>query len=414
MKSDKRYFILQLKRTLRYFLTMFISTTILVFSIAFLASVMLEKEASSEKKMKVQVGLVGDTSNTYLEFGLFALRHIDSSRFAIDIIEMSETEAVERMGNGTLNAYIIIPENFAEQLEMGINTPITYVTCNGAMGLTSFLMIEIAEEISKLITGAENMIFAVQNYGYRYRIKEAYQNETVELLFFQVVNSLVARTELFEIDVTGISGGVTLVEYYLCALTIVFLLFLGIAFCHIYVKKDMTMTKILVSRGCTPGRQIVGEYSSYLLLIGASFFVAAGYVGGLYLIFKEQIVEMIDLQWDKVSLFLTGILPVVILITAVQFLLFSAVPDVVSSILLQFVFVFGMGYVSGCFYPMSFLPEVVQEIGNILPIGTAMQYLQKTMLEQSAWRELIRMVIYFVVVMGMAVLLRKRRTENEE
>lgn len=414
MKTNNRYFLLQLKRSLRYFWTMFISTTLLVLSLALLASVMLEKEALSEKKIKTQVGLVGDTSNTYLEFGLFALQHIDSSRFTVDIIEMTEEEAVERMENGTLNAYIIIPEEFAEKLEMGINTPITYVTCNGAMGLTSFLMMEIAEEISNLVTDVENMVFAVQNYGIRHRIREAYQDETVESIFFQVVSSLIDRTELFEIDVTGISNGVTLVEYYLCALTVVLVLFLGIAFCHIFVKKDMTMSKILVSRGCTPARQIVGEYVTYLLLIVTSFLFACVYVGGLYSVFQDQLKGMIDLDESKITLFFAGLLPVILLVTAVQFLLFSAVPDVVSSILIQFVFVFGMGYLSGCFYPVSFLPEFVQNLGGVLPVGAAMRYLQKTILGQMAWKELILMIFYFAGAIGVAILLRKRRTENEE
>jgi len=149
-------------------------------------------------------------------------------------------------------------------------------------------------------------------------------------------------------------------------------------------------------------------------LIGTSFLLACAYVGGLYAVFERQISEYIDLSREKLGLFLAGMVPVILLVTAVQFLLFSAVPDVVSSILFQFVFVFGMGYLSGCLYPVSFLPEFMQTVGGVLPVGVAMKYLQKTMLGQSARIEFLFMALYFTGAIGLAILIRKRRTENEE
>ena len=84
------YFLSQLKRIKRVLPAIMIMTLLLVGCILLIAGGMLQSDSSSEKKQKVQVGLVGDISGSYLGFGITALQHLDSSRFAIEFIEMEE------------------------------------------------------------------------------------------------------------------------------------------------------------------------------------------------------------------------------------------------------------------------------------------------------------------------------------
>lgn len=416
MEKYRRYFMLQLKRISHFLPTTFLASTLVLACVVLLAATMAEKNNTSEHKVKIQIGLVGDTSNEYLEFALFALRHLDSSRFAVTIIEIpEEEEARQRMINGTLSAYIVIPDNFADLLEYGINTPVTYVTSNGATSVSTLIMVEIADEVSGIITDAENMLFAVQEFGHLYRIPKAYQDETVEQLFYQIMEDVLARHTLYELEETGISQGLSFTEYYVCALTVFYILLTGISCCHMYVKRDMAQNRILQSKGYGCGMQLLGEYGSYLLVVLFDVAVAAGYLFLLVQIAGESLEDILDSSLAEcIPALLLSLVPVILLISALQFCLFEAVSDVVSGILLQLLFAVGMGYLSGCFYPVSFFPEAMQKISGILPVSAALQFVEKSMLKQNVWKESVWMLAYFVGALGVSLLIRKEKMENGE
>lgn len=413
MEKYRRYLRLQLKKVSHFLPIMFLTATLLIACVGFLAVTIYEKNNSSENKLKVKIGLVGDTSNEYLEFALFALRHLDSSRFAIEIIEIQEEEeARQQMNNARLSAYIVIPDNFADLLEYGINTPITYVN-SGATNVSTLIMVEIADEVSQIITDAENMLFAVQHFGYLHELPEAYQDETVEQLFFQIMDNVLARHQCYDIELCGISDGLSLVEYYISALAVFYILLMGISCCHMYVKRDMARNRILQSQGYGCGMQLLGEYGSYLLVVLFDVALAVGYVFLLFWIAKEPLVGLIEgLSEGGLPALFFSLVPVIFLISALQFCLFEAVSDVISGILLQLVFAIGMGYLSGCFYPVSFFPDVMQRISDVLPVGIALQFVQKNLSGQNAWKELVWILVYFAGALGIAFLLRKGKTEK--
>lgn len=412
MEKAKRYTILQLKRILRFLPTLLITCTVLVLALTFFASILLNREITSDRRKKVQVGVVGDTSNSYLEYGLFALKHMDSSKYSIDIIELTEDEAKARMNRGTLNAYIIIPDQFAELLEQGINTPITYVTCDGAAGITSIIMGEVAEEISGLITEAQTMINSVQRYGYLNDLSQTCQEDIVETLFYRVFDLLLNRTELFDISLSGTENGLSLIEYYVFALMMVYLLFFGISCCHIFVKKDMTMTKLLMSKGYGKWRQLFGEYITYFVYLFISFLIALFFLESIFYLIAPQLSDLIKFPELDFLEVLLSMIPVLVLISAIQFLVFELVSDVISGILLHIFLALVLGFVSGCFYSVSFLPEMLQNLGNILPVGVALRYLQRNYLGQSVIKELLLMSCYLVMVFIITVLVRHEKIKR--
>ena len=76
---------------------------------------------------------------------------------------------------------------------------------------------------------------------------------------------------------------------------------------------------------------------------------------------------MDDLTW--------ALLPVVFMASAMHFMIYETVKNPVANLLLQFLGVLGMSYVSGYIYPASFFPERMAALGRALPTGTAFEYL---------------------------------------
>ena len=148
MTRFRIYLLAQMKRVKKALPAVLIMTLLLTGCIALISKVMLMADSSSEKKQKVQIGLVGDISGSYLGFGISALQHLDSSRFAIEFIEMEEEEARDRLNHGTLSAFVIVPEGFVEAAVRGENMPLTYVSTSGSLRLGSMIMNELVNTIS--------------------------------------------------------------------------------------------------------------------------------------------------------------------------------------------------------------------------------------------------------------------------
>lgn len=404
MKNTKifyAYFTAQCKRIIKIFPSVMVTTVILVCGLTLLAAALFQLENAQEKKQKVEIGLAGSMEGSYLGFGIQALQSLDSSRFAIDFLEMSsETEAKEALERGELSAYVLIPDGFVDALVRGENRPVTYVTSPGAAGIGSMVMNELVETISDLITESENGIYGAQRF-LREQGREDIYWEASDRLYLRYLDFILGRELVYKIELTGVSGGLTVIEYYTCSIIILFLLFWGIAAAPFQIHREFYIFKLLRAKGLSAGWQILAEYGAYILLLSGSFLPIMILVGAVAA--RTEFV-MFDSQ-----LWVLGILPVILLFAAMQLVIFEWITNPVTGALIQFLGALGLGYLSGCFYPVTFFPAGVQLIAPFLPTGAAMEYSGKMMLGSTAYGELVVMGLYGAGFLLAAVLLRKRR-----
>lgn len=394
------YFTAQCKRIIKIFPSVLTTTIILVCGLALLAAALLQIEAAQEKKQKVEIGLVGSTEGSYLGFGIQALQSLDSSRFAIDFLEMgSEREAKDALEKGEVSAYVMIPDGFVDALVRGENIPITYVTSAGAAGIGSMVMNELVEIISDLITESENGIYGTQRF-LREQGREDIYWEASDRLYLRFLDFILGREQVYELELTGVSGGLTIIEYYTCGIMILFLMFWGIAASPFLVRKEFYISKLLRAKGLSAGRQILAEYGAYTLLLSGAFLVVTALAGIL-----ASRAEMIVLSLPQWYIYM---LPIILLFAAMQLLIFEWIPNPVTGTLIQFLGALVMGYLSGCFYPVTFFPAGIQMLAPFLPTGAAMEYSGRMMLGTAAFGELAVMTLYGAAFFLAAVLLRKR------
>ena len=395
------YFAAQCKRIMKIFPSVLLTTVILVCSLALLAAALFQLETTQEKKQKVEIGLVGSTEGSYLGFGIQALQSFDSSRFAIDFLEIdSEKEAIEALEKGELSAYALIPDGFVDALVRGENMPITYVTSAGAAGIGSMVMNELVETISDLITESENGIYGAQRF-LREQGREDIYWEASDRLYLRYLDFVLGRELVYEIELTGVSEGLTVIEYYTCSIMILFLLFWGIAAAPFLIQREFYFFKLLRAKGLSAGWQILAEYGAYVLLMFGSFLLVMILAGTATM--RVELVILSPLLWSL------GMLPVILLFAAIQLVVFEWIANPVTGALIQFLGALGLGYLSGCFYPITFFPAGVQLLAPFLPTGAAMEYSGKMMMGSAAYGALAVMGLYGVGFLLVAVLLRKRR-----
>lgn len=387
----RRYLIAQCKRIIKLFPALLAATAVLVCCLGVLAAVLLQADAGQERKQMVEIGLVGSTEGSYLGFGIHALQSIDSSRFAIDFLELESEETAKRaLEKGELSAYVLIPDDFVENLVNGNNVPATYVTSAGAAGIGSMVMNEMAQVISDVITESQNAVYSTQRLLREQGRQDIYR-EATDRLYLRFLDLILGRELIYELELTGVSGGLSMMEYYICGISLLFLLFWGIAAVPLLGSRNAAASKLLCVKGLSAGRQILAEYLSYIVLLYGCFLVAAG------------LFAVNALGW------LLGMLPVVLLFAAMQLLVYEWIPDLVTAVLAQFLITVGLGYLSGCFYPITFFPAEIQLLAPLLPTGAAMRYSGKLLTGQAFWGELTVMGLYGAGCLSLAILIRKRR-----
>ena len=408
MARFRIYLLAQMKRVKKALPAVLIMTLLLTGCIALISKVMLIADSSSEKKQKVQIGLVGDISGSYLGFGISALQHLDSSRFAIEFIEMEEEEARDRLNHGTLSAFVIVPEGFVEAAVRGENMPLTYVSTSGSLRLGSMIMNELVNTISSLLTESQNAIYGMQNYLVHNGMSDIYWQATDEL-YLRFLDFILGRTTVYELELTGLSGNLSMIGYYLCGFTVLFLLLWGIAGSPLYIKKDHALPALLSSKGQNTLSQMAGEFVAYFVLMATSFLLVIVLVA-----IAMGLTGFTLPEWEREGIgilfgFYVKMLPVAAVICAMQLLLFELTSDMVSGILLQFLCALSLGYLSGCFYPISFFPESIQMVQPLLPTGVAVNYGGNLLMEESTAIEMVLLLGYLLLFLVLATAMRKRK-----
>lgn len=409
MKDFRNYIRIQMKRVLRALPAILIPTILLagIVALFFLTIRGIDEDAADKKK--VEIALVGDLSDPYLKLSIYALEHLDPIHYTVTFLPMSEKEAVQKLDRGQITAYAVIPEGLVESVMRGENKKITYVTAGGSAEMVSILIRELMESMSAILVETQNSVYGMQRFLRECGMEDQLQQATDEF-DLRYVNLFLDRAAVCEVQEVGLANELSLQGYYVCAMLLLFLMLWGIACSPLFVKEDLTFQKFLLARGQKLWIQVAGEYVSYLTLMAVSVFVIAVILAaGLY--FTELPVP----EWEKggsESLLLLAVqaIPVMALLSAFQLFLFELVSGIVNGVLVQFLGAVCMGYLSGCFYPVSFLPEGMQRISAFLPSGMSLKYLDVCMAgQEEAFRYLIGMGMSLFLFLWLTMLVRERK-----
>lgn len=409
MGSFMNYIRIQIKRVGRSLPAVLLPAVALVGIAALLCQMIWSMSEDSADKKKVEIALVGDLSDPYLKLGMYVLEDMDPVHDTVTFLPMSEEEAIQKLDRGQITAYAMIPEGLVESIMRGENKKVTYVAAGGSAEMVSVLVRELLEAVSTFLVETQNSVYGMQRILEKCGMEEQIQAATVEF-DLRYMDLFLNRAQIYEVKEIGLSNELSLQGYYVCSILLLFLLLWGIASSPLFVKKDLAFQKLLRAGGQKVWMQVTGEYVAYVLLMAVCVLaIAAVLAAGI------RAVQVPVPEWEAAGqgeLFLLAVraLPVMAMISAVQLFLFELVTGIVSGVLLQFLSAVCMGYLSGCFYPISFLPSGIQKISSFLPSGIGLRYLDACMPGQAgAGRELPGIVISALLFLGLTMAVRKQK-----
>ncbi len=408
MRRFFAYFGLQLKRAARL-LPRMLAVTLLLAVLTAMVSLVLDRVGEEDLSTKmIRIGVAGDEGEEILDRALELLGSVDSSRFSIRFERMEETEGRRLLRQGEVNGLVLFPEGFAQALWRGEQLPVTYATNTAGSDAGSLMTREIVVSVSGLILETENAVYGAQDLV-RDKLPGKDPYDAGDRLVYRYATAILDRARLFELEKLGAADSLSLPGYYLCGVSILFVMLWSISCSPLFSRRSKELGQILGAEGLGAFGQVLCEFLSFFLLL--LFAMAAAGLLAFVLLGRFGIVipELQAREGELLSL-LPGLLPPALLLCALQYLLYELSASAVSGILLQFLSAAVQGYLAGCFYPNSFFPEGLRRLGALLPAGVGMEYLRCRLLDlppERAW-----VWGYFAVFLLLSLLLRRRRNRS--
>lgn len=374
----KQYFWLQCKRLGRYLPGTFMVVLILLGGLAGVLGMTMDQQAQKEENHKFSIGVVGPMDDPLLQVGVEAIRNYDSSQLAMELISMEESQAKKDLAMGRISAYIVVPEGFVENVLSGTVLPLRFVSTVGSSGMSSIVQQELTDAISQVLLDAQKGVYGMyQVTGER----GLYRASGMDKMAVKYAEYVLARDQLYRVQVLGIGDGLDLRAYLLCGFLVLFLMLSCLPFASLLIRRDVALGKMLTARGRSAFLQTACDFGSYALGYVIMVLVAAC----LGLCLPEL------RTFGKVLLYA---LPAAVLAASFSYFLYSLANDLIGGVLLQFFATLGMCFVSGCLYPVFFFPSGVQKMAAWLPAGVARQSLAAAVTGQVDWWSMAVLIGY--------------------
>lgn len=408
------YFYMQIKRVMKILPALLTVNLLVCGGIGIVAVQFLQNNVLAGNRQKYQMGIVGEIGESYAGLQFYVLiKNMDDSRFMIDLHRMTEKEAENALRRGQLTAYIRIPDGLVEALERGYNDKVVveYVLPEGQEGLTGIMMNDLVGVVSTLIAHGQSTVYGMQSILTEHG-KSALWHEATDRLYIRLVDMVLGRTKICSMEILGMANGLSATGYYFCSILIFFLLLLGITNSSIFTHRSGELPRLMAARGIGAVKQVAGEYLAYVCLMvfcmAGIFLVMGILLGGGSL----QIAEWGRMGAEPLYGFFIKMLPIAAMLAAMQYLLYELVTGIVSGILIQFICSIAMGYLSGFFYPVSFFPDTVKRIGELLPTGIALRYADVSLAGDGSLPMCLGIFLYLLLFLGLSVMARKYRIQR--
>lgn len=349
----------------------FAMVLLFLFLCAFGAVSSARKKESAEGAVKIKVGIVGSLDDTYIDIGLFALKHFDSSKYYVDVLTLEEEEAQQMLSDGRLAGYVRVPEGFAKAALGGDEVSLDYVCADSPATLVPQLMNEVVAVISDYVTGSQNGIYAFMDLCRDQGIPHSEYSSSVDILAAKYLKTILARDGVWTVNEGLPSGQLGFSQYYGCALVLAVIMLAGIALSPVMIREDMSYCRLLRFRGMNAASQVAAEYAPLFLLLWA---VCTAAVIAAVLYGAEGIGA------DCVL----GIIPALLTVSAMQFFLYEISGSVIGGVFLQLLCTVSMALASGFIFPFGGLPETVRTFAAVLPARVAFESLSSCITGETA------------------------------
>ena len=343
--------------------------------------------------VKIAVATPGDGSMSKMALRL--LQGMDSIKVVCEFELTDEEEAREGVYTGKYGAAIVLPENFYEGVNTGVNPPALILVPEDMTGsLKNFG--DLLEASVSLVDTVEGGIYAVTDAYYVYGMtvsKTDMENYLTNISFDTLLN----RIKFFDEELETSLDVDNLISYAVVSACLLILMVTCTGFAYLYSKRTRAVEYILKRNGIGPVKKgFVRLFAMMLqLIVIYLLFTLIVYIASRFMIVSDN--EAIVLAGKSLKDALDvlksfgNILPVLLGMCGFTHFVYSLLGSREDSGLILLIVFMIMLIVGGCIVPSVFLPDSIESLGAYLPAALW----RNDIFSGGLARELIMGVLFF-------------------
>ena len=307
---------------------------------------------------KIRVGIVSMEDERLSGMLVDFVRSMDSMKENCSFEMMEEAAAYEGLEDGSIYAAVILPEGLVDGIMNGQNIPAKVVFSSSHSGVETDVFRERAQGGGRLLATAKAGIYAADELCLMMEHRE-WIGETEGYLNKAYLQYALNRDRVFRTVEVQATGSYSLVQYYCCALLLVFLSFVGLTLARFSEGKKTAVCGVMEARGVARRWQLSIDVLAYTIVFTLSGMIPA-------VIFLQGMSQKADFK----VITLSGISGLFLVLFAMGLLIRCLVMltgNHTAGLGVSFLILFVMMTGSGLFIPSAFLPPAVERVGNCLP-----------------------------------------------
>ncbi|MDE6568693.1 MAG: ABC transporter permease [Lachnospiraceae bacterium] len=355
-----------------------------------------------QKQSVIQIGITADPEEPYLDWMIQTIESMKDLERSCHFEFVSETEGMKRLQAGDYTALFLIPPDYIRSLIAGEEAILRIRFCQGQATIADFLVKELGNAASQIMLDTQAGIYAMQDI-YRENHWENMSKDELSLNI-RYLQKVLNRREIYayeEIPVTGTTADRT---HYFAVAILCFLTALGFTCTAVLHREPHVFVKKLELCGLRDWQQLLAKetamilcFSGIYLFLSLLLTALSTRISGFHSLLHQNTDSSLH------SMLLTGgkllaIMPVLFVICAYILWIYEICPNNMSSILLLFVSFIGLSYLSGYFYPLSYLPDSIRQISAYLPTSVILNYSYHILCGIGHWRDLLGILAYSMIL----------------
>lgn len=305
----------------------------------------------------IKVAIVDNDNSTASKLLLSSFTSNKNFSNFVNIDVCTRTEAKEKFNSNLLTGIIEIPKNFSDSLLSMENLPLD-MTLNSEEPLKSSILKNVMQGYSRIIGAVEIGVSSVDYYMDKHNIDPEQKEKVNTYLSRDLIFTALGRSSFFAYEPHNDIPSTTSIEYYVIAIAVLLLMYIGIILGNLLIKErnSMAIKRLLT----TPVNSFEIIFSKWIAYSIYCTFLLMIFITPVFLLFN------LDTSYLIGNLFIF-ILISVGLITSFYIMLATFFNNEESYILMANIYVFISAIIGGSFIPLQLMPENIRNISKLTP-----------------------------------------------
>lgn len=399
MKQLFLFYKLECKRTIKlipHILAGAIALSIVIGAIAFCAGKMIYIN-ENDVTVDIAYSLEDDSRMTEMVIGM--LKSSDSISSVCNFIQTTEAESMELLKNNRILAAITIPAGFMNSLMTGKNYSIR-ISLPIRLSLYSIILVELSKAVETTLDAAQAGVYTLHDF-YKEQNALQYEKEANLALNSLYLTKAFDRSSIFQSHTVSATGSLSVTEYYICAGIVILILMLGTTFVH-SVQANSNIMNLKLRQAGIGNQHIV---LSKIISIALTLFLLL--YGSILILFILERLNIFSITFRLSAAWINTAVISLCAASVIVFIIFLS-NGRTNGMFLLFLLITVMCFISGCFVPELFLPDILKSISDYLPSTHILSLMNNILQNQISVQNLLTafssgLFLYIVTVFHLQI-----------